>query len=504
MTFENREWLIPLYFDKSEKIVVQKSVQCGVSEFLIVWTMARTLENKSILYVLPSLEVRNDFVNNRIDRQTKEISFYRQGSRGTDNVGMKHFWGGTIKFVGSNVAMAFREYPAQALVVDELDMCDKKNIVYSIDRMSAAYQLTKIMPRQVLVSNPTVPGHGISLEYEASNKMKWLVKCGHCNQSQSLDWFANVVAREGDKEYKLLSSGVVDISLPENGGEDIPILCRHCYKPLDRFGKGEWVAEHPDNTVHGYHVSKLMTAQTTIRALWEDFSESLYDQTRLQHFYNSELGIPYSGGGDSFSFEDFLRCQSDYLMPLRSNGTVAGVDVGNLLHVHISELVGGKRHKVFIGHVQSFEDLSSLLFQKYNCQLFVMDARPEIHKAREFVQKQLKGFLCEYTKSERITSMKVNYDQRIVQVDRTASLDEAHASYLLNMVEIPGNWRDLDDGNFVKQMMAASRIFDEKRKPPAFIWTEGGEPDHHQHADNYELIAAKLGGLGAAPIMFRG
>lgn len=494
MSFEGRNYLMPIYKDKAIDIVIKKSVQCGISEFEIISTLQNLRQGRSTLYILPTLEVRNDFVNNRVDRQIEQVPYYRAGSKGTDNTGLKHFWNGTVKFVGSNVPMAFREFPATDIKIDELDQCNMENLAYAKDRVAAAKSLG-FEPTQHRVSNPTVAGYGIDDAYNLSDKKQWQIKCPHCNTWQSLDWFVNVVTQIDDNKYESLAESVG--RTPDT--EDFPVLCRACKKSMDRLASGQWVAENPGIGVSGYHISKLFTNQTTIRQLLIDFQKSLTNATLKQQFWNSELGLAYTGEGDKLSYSDFKKCElPGYKMPMRGEGCIGGVDIGAQLHVRIDSLVNGKRRMVHASAIPNWDELD-LILKRYNCRCVVIDYAPEVHMAREFALKHAGILLCQYNQNERSGGQKIDRTTRVISCNRTETMDESTSAYLNGQIELPCDWQSLDGGEWVRQMTAPTRILDIKRKPPAYIWDEAGQPDHHRHADNYCHMAAKLMGFQNAP-----
>ena len=496
MSFVNRQWLSSIYKDRSQYQVFMKAVQCGLSERTIIEALVQAKEGRAVLYILPTLEVRNDFVNNRIDKMVEQVLFYRNCMHGSDNTGLKHFGKGTVKFVGSNVLMSFKEFPADVIIIDEMDQCNMDNLVYVSDRISGI-SFRGFEPAIRKIGNPTVSGYGIHKEYsELSDKKQWFVKCTHCNEWQPLDWFVNVVVQESDNAFALRSSH----GNTENG--DL-LVCRSCGKNFSRHGPGQWVAEFPDKKISGYHISKLFTDQTSIKILYDKFIESLNNPTEKQHFVNSELGLPYTGEGDKLSFSDFARCcLPGYRMPLRGfteSGeqlvTVAGIDVGAVLHYRIDALIGGKRRMVAVGNVPSFEEMKRKLIQ-YAVRIYVIDEKPEMHKAREFITENRGGFLCNYSEPRSISPFKVDPKTREIKTNRTASLDEATSMYVDGKIELPIDWKSLDNGEWVKQMTTPTRIIDVKQNPPVFVWDEAGQDDHHFHADNYCHMAAKILGFG--------
>ncbi|MDD4995738.1 MAG: phage terminase large subunit family protein [Patescibacteria group bacterium] len=495
MTLGDKPWLLDIYRDHSPLMVIIKSVQCGVTEYAIVKLMQKLRMGRSVLYVLPTLEVRNDVVNNRIDRLLSDVPFYKAGCIGTDNTGLKFIFNGVVKFVGSNVRMGFKEFPADDLIVDEFDECDQDNLAMAYDRLASAKN-----PTILKIANPTVSGCGIHAEYEKSDKKEWHIKCPACNEWQPLDWFVNFVHKTDDNSY--LPVGFSSLSSLESvlfavpGGDGFPPHCRRCNKPLDRHSVGQWVAEQSGCQTSGYHISKLFTNQITTDELWRRFQEALINQTKKQLFYNSELGLPYTGEGDQLTFTDLDKCKGDYLMGPTASWSVMGVDVGAVLHVAIDDFVENRRRALFRGIVPDWEELERVR-QRFNSCVGVIDALPEIHKAREYAKKHGRFFVCEYTKEGRTGGDIINRDDHILKANRTESLDDMVAGILSQRVMYPKNVRSLGNGDFARHMMASTRVLDMKRKPvPVFVWTEGGQPDHFFHAENYVHMAAKIAGWG--------
>lgn len=491
LVMDDRPWLLPIYTDRAPAMVVMKSVQCGITEYAICRMMQKLRQGRSLLYVLPTLEVRNNFVNNRIDRTIEEVPFYKRGCKGTDNTGLKHIFHGTVKFVGSNVRMGFKEFPADDLIIDELDECDQDNLAFAYDRLASAVE-----PTILKVANPTVSGYGIHDAYEKSDKKQWQIKCAHCNEWQPLDWFVNFVRQTDDGAFASMSLHD-SVASAGTGGDDRPPHCRQCDKPLDRHAEGCWVKENQASDISGYHISKLFTRQITSGELYRRFDEALTNQTKKQVFYNSELGLPYAGEGDQLTMADMERCIADYVMPKTATWSVAGVDVGSVLHVAVDVFEEGRRKAVFRGIVPDWDELDRVV-KRYNCRTGVIDALPEIHKAREFCKTHSRFFVCEYSKEGRTGGEMMNRDDRIVKANRTESLDEMVAGILSQRVIYPKDIRTVAKGDFVRQMMVSTRILDMTRKPvPLFVWTEAGQPDHFFHAENYVHMAAKLAGFGA-------
>ena len=206
MTFDDSQFLIPLYklIDTTPRMVVQKSVQCGLSELFIIQSHIEAGERGlSVMYVLPKYELRNRFVNNRIDRLHKKVDMYKllvsQAATTVHRTSLMHFGKGTLVYVGSNVADEFIEVPVDSAYVDEKDKCNQKNLLMLPDRYSASpYQYHRE------IANPTIDKYGINERYRTSSMSKWSVKCSHCGEWIAFDFFKHVMREVDDNEFEII------------------------------------------------------------------------------------------------------------------------------------------------------------------------------------------------------------------------------------------------------------------------------------------------------------
>ena len=121
MTFENRKFLVDIYKDMAEmqKMCIMKSVQCGISEGFIVTHLEQAEKGMSVLYILPKTDLRNRFVNNRVNTVLAKVGIYREilsrSLSRADSVSLKIFGDGSINYVASNSPANFTEYPADVV-----------------------------------------------------------------------------------------------------------------------------------------------------------------------------------------------------------------------------------------------------------------------------------------------------------------------------------------------------------------------------------------------------
>ena len=140
MQFDSYPHIRQVYNSVAPEIVLQGSVQSMKSEFTVIDHFAAAYSGLSIFFVVPKYESRTTYVQNRVNRAVENVGKYKEiiGSGFFDNVAMKSFGKGVIKYVGSNVLADFKEFPADMIVVEEVDECDQDNVEYALDRLRAS------------------------------------------------------------------------------------------------------------------------------------------------------------------------------------------------------------------------------------------------------------------------------------------------------------------------------------------------------------------------------
>ena len=485
MTFHDKPYLISIYKDKAHHVVLQSSVQTGKSEFLIICALSRAEIGWQVMYVLPSDEMRNLFVANRVDTLCKKVPYYamllKEAAGVTANRSLKHFGKGTLFFVGSGSKTAFIEKPIDCIIGDETDRFDLNNYEKADDRMTASPHKYKYE-----ASNPTVEKFGINSSYLSTDQREFMIKCPHCNQWQIMDWFKNVVIQTDDGKYVLR-----DDKWEFGCNRDIHVLCTRCERPLERFTQqAVWVPRYPKMTeAHGYHISQFMSSFVSVYEMWKKFSKGTEDDVAMQVFYNSVLGIPYAGSGSKLNDEILNTCKREYLMPSSAEKCVMGIDVGKRLHVVIRQpMADGALRLVFAGTVQEFEDIEELVI-RYKVMTFVVDAMPETRKSRDLcAQFRGKGFIARY--QDGLTELRVDDKDYVVSADRTMLMDRVNKAFQQQTMILPANAQSLDRGEYYDLLKTPTRIFDENRD--RYVWV--GDPDHYFHAEVYCYCAYKVRG----------
>ena len=522
MSFADKPYLIPLYalLPKLSEADFSKGVQTGLSELLIAYVLHQSGWNDRICaYVLPQYKTSERFVADRVDPVILRTPAYRErlpggmlgietvsGTKG--NLKRKRFGRrGSLLFLGSNTPADFVEFSCDIAIVDEWDNCEMANVAKIRDR---TYESEN--PQVFRVSNPRIPGRGITRRWKQGTQAKWFHRCTRCGERQSLDWFRHIVRQD--------NLGVYFPRDEERANDarlgDLRPVCQRCRKPWERVADGGvWVSAEPGRETPSFHISRLDVLASRrdpqpIRTAFAEFVKALTDRDLLKAFHEGFLGLSYEAKGSSVT-QEMLDAASEGQPAMDYAGgsaygdktVVCGVDVGSVLNVKVSTLAVTdderhpyRREPVWVGAVGEFEDLIALQ-ERYAVDVMVIDAMPETRKAKEVrdhfaYEGTCQVWLARYHPTPKVGAdafgIRLNYDESVVTVDRTQLLDTTMDDLANGRCLLPG---DVDTVlGFSAQMRAPKRKLDEKTQRA--VWDEGTDPDHYRHADAYERIAVEI------------
>lgn len=465
-----------------------KSTQCGISEFLIVYTIDEALQGRSVFYVLPTDMLKNRFVRNRLDKSIILSPYYRKivyqdddKKKKSESMSLKDIGGGVVALAGSNTPVPFTEYPADTYIVDEKDRCNQEHLLMGEERLSHSDH-----KRRVDVSNPTIEGFGIHNDMQDSDYKKWWIPCSNCGEWIQPDFFTHVVQQVDAADWLVL-----DKDWDTNSEFDINPICDNCNRPFDRFIQGEWI-DTMNGKLSGYHISKMFSTNNTIAELVKRFEKGLVNDTAMERFWNGDLGLAYSSEGAKITESLLNKCKDNYNLPPdgipddigKSDTVIMGVDVGLKLHVRIDKLLSdGNMKAVYIGAVDEYEDLKRL-HQTFKVSLGVIDAQPERRLSKKVVSTMKGMFMCFYGEVKRDI---IDPLYRMITVDRTSTLDLVKEAMITGQKILPMNAGSIHE--YYEHMTASTRIYDEAKEK--YSWVKVSN-DHYHHAEAYTMVAKKL------------
>lgn len=471
-------------------VVVMKSAQVGASEALVnlaLWAADSGYGGRgNVLFAMPTQNMMDDFAQARFDKAIQDSTYLRTRlqpepprRKGADSKRLKRIGPGYLYLRGTDSRRQLASIDADLVILDEFDQMAVGTLELARKRLSSSRAA-----RLWIASTPRIPEAGIDELFLHSDQRRFFLPCPACGQEQCLRWDDNV-----DK------------------GEAL-IVCVACHSALDLQARGRWIAQAPGNSrVHGYHLSRLYSPWANLGDMIAASEET--GVASVQEFLNSDLGEPFSPPGGGLSLDTIDRCRGDYaLADYAGQPCVAGVDVGLVLHVIIRERrpsgdEGTHRARLrFAGELHHWEELAPLL-ARFNVDRCVIDAQPEVHKAREFATSWSGNvWLAQYTRREPGHEIAAGRPS-IFHVNRTDVFDEMVGRFCSQLVELPAEARTLGGrlkdgyGSYYRQLLAPQRVLEQDANGNwVGRWRDNGKADHFAHSEVYALLAARPENLG--------
>lgn len=308
MDFDDRPFQPPIIRDTANKTVVQGSVQYGKTELMIVRAFVMAAIGLRVMYIFDKAEKRDKVVASRMDPALSTIDIYKQWvsdakkkGRMSESLRIKHIGDGMINFVGANSPNDFYTYPADAVVVDEHQLCDLENVHKAQGRMSGSrYRYNFI------VGNPRFVGsednQNLDWEYQQTDQRRWQVPCDYCKTYQFIDWWSHVVKEERNANGAILSIGWRDEEWSERSAFDLRPVCMSCHMPMNRVHRaGRYAATNPGAQDHGFTFSNIYNINQPLRVMYQMYRAALHSPAKMQVFWNDQLGLPFRSDGDSIT-----------------------------------------------------------------------------------------------------------------------------------------------------------------------------------------------------------
>lgn len=321
-------------------VVFIKSSGVGGTEAMYNWLgyVMHHLQNKDLLAVVPTLELRDRSFNPRLAKMIDETEVLAElvshASRSKTNRGDLMEYGARSRVIkaGANSPDSLRSDHLPYVICDEVD-------AFPWDVGGEGDPMTLIENRQrtfsraksYFVSTPTNDqASRIEILYKRSDMRRYQVPCPHCGEFQVLKFGGK------DKSYGLKFR----MSLPRDDEPSVveicQYLCEHCAVMIDEgyktemLAKGRWIAEKPSIKANrGYHLNALY-APIGLGLGWKSIAEKWLscqgDTSELKAFINTYLGETYKEDGEEQDPAALMMRLEVYSNPPIAFKT-AGVDV---------------------------------------------------------------------------------------------------------------------------------------------------------------------------------
>ncbi len=508
--FYNHEYLRPLYEARDHISVYRKAAQVGITTYFLIKNLYLAAAYKAqTLYVLPNTRLLNSFVTERLGKLLRESEIGEQVEY-VDNVAVKDFAGGTLRFASSMNRKDLISHPTDYAFVDEVDECFNPHLPLVEKRLGHA----QIVPwsdelhRGGLAygSTPTMPGYGIDYLYKRGSQNRYVQRCG-CGEWQSLQFVGNVVREVDTGLYELL-----DKKWSPEVGRDAEVRCIKCGKAFDRFVAGEWRSEYPKRLVKSWHISRLYSPYAPIAGIWETWLNAKYNPDALAEFHRSDLGVPFVSA-DALCLDDTTLNKAICEIPPLNLKTIdkkhrpktlyIGTDVGAAIHTVVlaPRSINGAEQFIVVwaGEHRTFQSLTRWVYDVLEPNKAAIDALPETHLIRDLQQAYRYLWACLYPTSEFEKAwIRLDDEKRFANIDRTSAMDEVLAGISSGRIKfhraiagVPGFFEQLKAPVRSLEKRTADR--EKSGASPRVVWREGSSPDHYYHALVYAYAAAWIG-----------
>lgn len=405
LEFSNHRFLIDLYEDMHDDIVVIKSAQVGESVeriFKALW--CAKFMGANIIYVLPTKNVVDDFVIPKVNPIISANPHVKRLLK-NDSKSLKQVGDRFIYFNGAFSESASIMKSADILILDELDRMKDMSIVNMFDsRLQASTIGTSGHGIRWRLSNPSQLGFGVDGLWKDSDMRYWFVTCSHCAHRAWMDFTK--------EEMFMNKDGTPQISHYVDQDRRI-YACGKCSEEIyDRDRRnGVWIARYPERYRHGYWISQMMAPWVTAARILEQKEES-----NIEFFHNFVLGKAYTPSDMVVNRETILRATAPSNIARTHVAIGVDQDAGGQYYVAMTAQ-GVFDH----GYVDSWDKIEHLKLM-YNA-VVVCDPNPYQAMPKQMANKYSDWYNCYFHNLEGQSAVQWKEKEQTVWADRTRIID---------------------------------------------------------------------------------
>lgn len=478
--FYDYPFLFDIYRDRSDKLVVVKCAQCGLSTCEVIKNHYDAKYQKlDIIYTLPTDEDVRTFVGGKVNRIIANNPCMVADVADKDSIEQKQVGQSMIYFRGTWTKKAAIMITADRLVHDEKDS-SKQDVV---EDFKARLDSPTSKKQRHTFSHPSVVGSGVDVEWHESNMREWFVRCHHCRHEQYLSWSTT--------DPKMMS---VDL-------ENKIYVCKACGCELSdddrRYGRWKARKGKKDAEYSGYHISQLMAPRISAKEIAKKWKLVLDGKQTEEYFYNKVLGLPYASSDSKVAEETVLGSVTDEVNPMDTR-VIIGVDTG----IKLRFVVGNKYGVIGYGERDSWEPREPTaedprpavtmdesiegLLKMFPNAIMVIDANGDIKGTRELQEKYPgRVFLCFYRmdrKSQQIIRWGEKQEAGTVVVDRNRMISLVVGEYKDGRVRLYNGTRE-DYYDYWLHWSHIYRTVEESNVgTPQYVWVRTDRDDWvHAH-----------------------
>jgi len=502
-SFTNRDYLLDIYRDEYQDIVLMKGRQVECSELSMNWLLRKldALPYTAGVHAFPRDGQCNKFSKLRLDAAINDSQYIkewyaerqselkmRKFVKKPDDKGLIpynfYLLGATWESRKDTVGDATRSMSVDFIVYDERQ--DHPNDVETVLGEGASHSEFK---QTLTLGTPKLPGIQFDQQWESSDKRFWHVSCPKCG-------YTNPITMDN-----ILDSGDDEIGYYYG--------CPRCRAEIIRH-MGKWYATNPQKRpmYHGYHINQLMVCWLSANEIMKKKLSPTYPKRR---FHNEVLGEAYGGDDIPITWAMMEECAKNQyrLGQLDASTLYMGVDWGGSSYGYLQD----RNMRLVDCEIAEESDprehpkKMAVFAMKYapHVKKVVCDAGPDITRfynlRDELKRLGFKGdvWACYYATPPAKTETSWNEKEMNVTVGRSEMIekviDQVHDKRLI----IPGEDKNIERVDMAMEHftnIAAEKA--ETKSGNAFIQYVNTGPDHFLHAKVYAVVAAD--GVVSTPI----
>lgn len=395
--FENHRYLLPIYADQSDEVVLAKAAQLGATVWMmlrILWWLHSHQGRKAGLY-MPNKELVDNTSADRLTPLMKSVPPIAEIADMNDKLGLRKIGDSSFYLMHLGGKSSKDSVPLDYVSFDEIRLSPDGDIDQTLERISHSPYKMKLF-----ASTTGLPGSNIDMRFQLGKQYMWMAKCG-CPDGINLPRnFPDCVVADD----------------PRRKGE-VYLRCPKCKYEIKNPQNGRYVSHNPGADYNSYHVSQLTSRFISTKEIWEFWKRT----TNKAEFFNAKLGLPYVDAENMGITMPMLKEIIDPELRWATPGkpetrTAMGVDQGTgYLMVTIADIKEGKkrlRHVEIIEQhnpdykgadgslISPFNRLADMM-SEFNVGMCVLDFMPNTNDAIQFMH-QFKGrvFLAMYARGE--------------------------------------------------------------------------------------------------------
>jgi len=507
-TFKYHPWCRGLHDSKASWNVSLKSAQAGFTEVGINMALyAVDVLKTNVLYVLPTLAEASDFSKSRFNPALRMSEYLKTVFTDTNNVGLKMAGNVSLYVRGSRGDSNLKSIPVSFLILDEMDEMDQSQIELAFQRLRGQPQ-----KRVWMISTPTVPNKGVSLQYASTTQEHFRFKCPGCNRWDEFIfpdsiYLCGTAMNDPDCHKSRYQCTMCKYQFTQ--WTDDQNIIHQDDKLMALTNTGTWVptvtGTDPDR--RGFKINQLYSYTVSAGEIVIDSFKAQTNAFANQEFHKSVLGEAFIGENSNVTDEMIQRlikqynCKQLSLKPKEDRMITLGIDRGTWCYYVVCEwfypqfsydlnenaesriLDAGKFHE------EDFDVIPDRLMQEWQIRAAMVDMDPGPADARRFARR-FPGFvwLNRYREGRTGKEMTIDDDGTyapIATVDRTNWLDISMGRFFSGRIELP---MDIPLG-FSEHIQNLVRVYEENKHGNAIAVYKNYGPDHYAHALNYAEIA---------------